>query len=207
MKCVGDLQLAHGVLLRGVASVRSTWETTVLTQARRGRRATCCRSSPTTPERECDPAPIVNTTATEHEARFSPDGTWIAYRSNRTVRHGIYIQPRSSGPPVLMSENGRLGPFWRHDGRELFYVSTDKSLMSVEVPARSNIEMQAGFRPAPPRRLFGLPANCAGVRCLEAAAITREGRFLIVTRDYAPEAPIRVHTSWTSTVNRSATGR
>jgi hypothetical protein len=85
-------------------------------------------------------------------------------------------------------------------------VSPDNWLLAVEVPAAAKVEIHARFRAAPPSRLFKLPANCGREVCLDAA-ITRDGRFLVVTADYAAEAPIRVLTSWTSAVNRSATGR
>jgi serine/threonine protein kinase len=68
------------------------------------------------------PIPILNTPFTEQVARFSPDGKWIAYASNKTGRAEIYIRsfPPSAGE-WQVSNNGATEPRWRADGKELYY--------------------------------------------------------------------------------------
>ena len=92
----------------------------------------------------------------------------------------------------MVSVNGGTEPFWRHDGRELFFTSPDNWLMAV------SIETDAGFEAGVPTRLFELPARSCS-RCINAA-ITPEGRFLIITADYAPETPMRVLANWPGAV-------
>jgi Tol biopolymer transport system component len=140
------------------------------------------------------PMPVVNTTAAEDQARFSPDGKWLAYRSNNTGRHEIYVRPFPSGEPQMVSVGGGSEPLWRDDGRELFFVSPDRWLMAVDIDAGARIS--AGV----PRRVLELPgATCAG-SCL-GVAVTRDGRFLVSTAENAPEGPITVLANWTSIVN------
>ena len=99
-----------------------------------------------------EPLPIVNTRASEDQARFSPaDTAWIAYRSNLRGRWEILVKRFPSGEPLTVSENGGIAPFWRNDGRELYYVSLDNFLMAVK------IETNGGVRAGVPVPLFKLP--------------------------------------------------
>jgi Tol biopolymer transport system component len=54
--------------------------------------------------------------------RVSPDGRWIAYDSDQTGRHEVFVRPYPSlGAKVLVSAGGGGDPAWRKDGRELYY--------------------------------------------------------------------------------------
>jgi Tol biopolymer transport system component len=79
------------------------------------------------------PLPIVETSADEQDAQFSPDGRWIAYQSNETGRHEIYVQPFPRGRKERISTNGGAQVRWRRDGRELFYIALDGRLMAVPI--------------------------------------------------------------------------
>ena len=70
------------------------------------------------------PTAVVQTPFDEDEAQFSPDGHWIAYRSNESGRLlEVYIRPYTGpGNPQTVSTTGGLDPRWRRDGKELFYV-------------------------------------------------------------------------------------
>jgi dipeptidyl aminopeptidase/acylaminoacyl peptidase len=79
------------------------------------------------------PFPIVETSADEQDAQFSPDGRWIAYQSNETGRHEVYVQPFPRGPKEPISTNGGAQVRWRRDGRELFYIALNGRLMAVPI--------------------------------------------------------------------------
>jgi Tol biopolymer transport system component len=79
-------------------------------------------------------SPLVSTRFTEGSAQFSPDGGWVAYSSNETGRTEVYVMPfQRTGPRVAISTDGGGSPRWRHDGKELFYVRGDNTLMTVAV--------------------------------------------------------------------------
>jgi hypothetical protein len=80
-----------------------------------------------------EPRPIVQTHAADDQPRFAPRGGWIAYRSNRNGRFEVFVQRFPSGDPHMVSVNGGTEPFWRHDGRELFFTSPDNWLMTGEL--------------------------------------------------------------------------
>jgi eukaryotic-like serine/threonine-protein kinase len=101
------------------------------------------------------PLPFAQTQYNETNGRFSPNSKWIAYTSDESGRNEVYLQdfhtpsPTSHGRSQISSRGGDQ-PRWRHDGKELFYVSADGKLMAVEV--KSGVVFEAGV----PRELFDL---------------------------------------------------
>jgi serine/threonine-protein kinase len=76
--------------------------------------------------------PIVQTPANEISPEFSPDGKWLAYVSNESSRHEVYVQPYPGpGERHQISNNGGFQPAWGPGGRELFYVEQSFSAVPV----------------------------------------------------------------------------
>jgi hypothetical protein len=129
----------------------------------------------------------------EIQGRFSPDGRWIAYASDDQGRYEVYIQTfPASGDKWQISTNGGQQPWWRSDGKELYYLSADGKLMAVAVKPGGSFEALA------PRALFDL----APMRAFGGAsyAVTAAGdRFLFVTaREEAASLQFTVVTNWTA---------
>jgi serine/threonine protein kinase len=103
------------------------------------------------------PMPFLQTTFTETQARFSPDGHWVAYVSDESGSWEVYVRPFPSGAGKWrISTNGGSQPAWSHDGRELFYLSGPVfalTLMSVSV------KTTGGFEAGTPKPLFDIRAN------------------------------------------------
>jgi Tol biopolymer transport system component len=80
------------------------------------------------------PQRLLQTRANETAARVSPDGRWLAYESDESGRKEIYIAPfpELQGARAV-SSGGGTRPFWRRDGRELFYLASDGRVMSMPV--------------------------------------------------------------------------
>ncbi len=83
------------------------------------------------------PEPFLRTSADELVPRFSPDGRWIAYRSNESGTDEIYVRPF---PDVRnrkwrISKQGGVYAMWSNNGRDLFYESTDNRIMVVDYTA------------------------------------------------------------------------
>jgi len=94
------------------------------------------------------PRQFLLTPSRESEPAFSPDGRWIAYRSDESGRLEIYVTPYPGpGGRWQISTQGGTEAVWARDGRELFYRSGDK-MMSVAVDAGRE------FRAGTPRLLF-----------------------------------------------------
>jgi hypothetical protein len=90
----------------------------------------------------------------EGGARFSPSREgeaprWIAYTSDETGRHEVYIRDFPGGSHKWrISNHGGVLPQWRRDGRELFYIAPDGTLMAVAVNPDPELELGA------PQKLF-----------------------------------------------------
>ena len=81
------------------------------------------------------------TSANESTAALSPDGRWIAYLSDDSGANEISVQSFPAGSDrQQVSVGGGTQPRWRGDGRELFYVSSDRKVMSVDIHAGERLE-------------------------------------------------------------------
>ena len=74
------------------------------------------------------------------ELHLSPDGKWIAYNSDESGRHEVYIAtfPDFSSKRQV-SKAGGFQALWRGDGKELFFLQPDGKLLSVDVKAGSTL--------------------------------------------------------------------
>ena len=93
------------------------------------------------------PVPLLNSAANEMEGVVSPDGHWLAYASDESGREEVYVQPfapessPTSGGKSQISTAGGRDPHWSGKGGELFYVSSDRKMMSVAVkPGREGLD-------------------------------------------------------------------
>jgi serine/threonine protein kinase/Tol biopolymer transport system component len=120
--------------------------------------------------------PVVQTNAKEHEARFSPDGRWMAYVSDESGQNQVYLValPQTGIPsiPIPVSREGGEFPVWSRSGDELFFLSPDRGVMSVA--AQPDV---AGSRPGLPKRLFQLPDSASAN--LEFSVSDDGQRFLV----------------------------
>ncbi len=78
--------------------------------------------------------PFLKTEFLELNPDFSPDGKWIAYQSNESGRHEIYITafPNPSGKRQVSTAGG-TEPRWKPDGKELYYIGPDRRLMAAAI--------------------------------------------------------------------------
>jgi Tol biopolymer transport system component len=87
--------------------------------------------------------------------RLSPDSRLLAYVSNESGKNEVYVRPfaagASSGGPWQISEQGGVGmTSWRKDGKELYFMAADQSIMAVAVttsPAVAFAKPQVLFKP------------------------------------------------------------
>jgi Tol biopolymer transport system component/predicted Ser/Thr protein kinase len=94
------------------------------------------------------PEPFVSAPANELLPMFSPDGRWIAYRSDESGTDEIYVRPfpNANGGKWQISIGGGLYALWSKDGRELFYESADNRIMVLDYSVQGS-----SFVPGKPR--------------------------------------------------------
>jgi Tol biopolymer transport system component len=142
------------------------------------------------------PVPFLVTPADETEGAFSPDGKWIAYSSDESGRRDVYVRdfapdrvPASGSVKVPISTTGGYKPRWHPNGRELFYLALDGTMMSVPVA------VGATFEPGLPTALFKTRAT--GFFPYD---VSSDGHFLVNTllESAGAESPITVVLNWQS---------
>ena len=144
---------------------------------------------------EGKPEVYLQTKYSESAASFSPDGRWVAYHSNESGRSEIYVQgfPERRGKWPVSAEGGRASE-WRADGKELYWLGPDDTLMAASV------ELQAArVRVLRTEALFRLPANERPFY-----EPSRDGRRFLV---YEPEGalqgrPMVVQLNWAARLGR-----
>ena len=108
---------------------------------------------------------LIRGPADEGQGRLSPDQKWVAFSSNASGRREVYVALFSNPERrwQISSQSGRT-PLWRGDGRELFYVADDGTLMAVALRSRGEV-----LEPAAPVPLFKLQTNALASRTFAAS--------------------------------------
>ena len=93
--------------------------------------------------------------------------------SNESGRYEVYVQPfPPSGGKWQISAAGGVQPQWRRDGKELFYVALDGTLMAADVKPAST------FEPGVPQPLFKMNTQVLFAR--NSYSPTADGRRFLV---------------------------
>src|SRR5262245_7738925 len=150
--------------------------------------------------------PLVHTQFSERNGVVSPDGRWLVYESNASGRLEIYVRPfpQVDSGQWLISTNGGSRPLWSRDGRELFYLSEDGTLMSVPV------EQASAWRAGIPRQVLQtayFPAAALGFN-YRPYDISPDGTRFLMIKQLAEAKPrpgqrgIIVVTNWLDELKR-----
>ena len=120
--------------------------------------------------------PLIQRGFDQWQGQFSPDGRWVAYVSDESGRSEVlvrrFVTPSEGLTPepetVVVSSAGGTAPRWRADGKELYFISADGTVLVADVNAGSSISVGV------PRALFQIPRS-HGVW----AVVSDGSRFLI----------------------------
>ena len=84
---------------------------------------------------DATPKAFQRTEASENWAAFSPDGRWVAFSSTAgSAVPEVYVTRfPTPGQSWRISADGGTQARWRRDGKELFYLSPERQLMSARV--------------------------------------------------------------------------
>jgi len=137
------------------------------------------------------PRPFLQHSYCEASAYFAPeDGgevpRWIAYASDETGRNEVYIRDfPSASHKWQVSNRGGLIPHWRRDGRELFYLAPDGTLMAVAVNPGAAFEFGA------PQALFAtnLRLTPRYKTWMNQYALAQDGQRFLLNRPVPETSP------------------
>jgi Tol biopolymer transport system component len=126
------------------------------------------------------------------DARFSPDGRFMAFLSNEVEaeRGEVWVRPfdaskpdAPAGPGVRVSKNGSIGMVaWRQDGRELLFMTRDWEVMAVDFDTTPTIQV------GEPKLLFKLQGPLPG-NPLQWKNVRRDGERFVFAMPMRPAAP------------------
>jgi Tol biopolymer transport system component len=148
-----------------------------------------------------DPKPLLESPSDEASVRFSRDGRYIAFSSDELGRYEVFVMPYPlTGSKTRVSTDGGSLPRWSRDGRELFYISGDRHLMSVPIRTAPALEVgspQSLFAIAG-SALWGDPKPSNGWPDYDLSIDGR--RFLAVVPQAANEQPLTAVLNWVAAV-------
>ncbi len=99
---------------------------------------------------------IAAETFAEFHPRSAPDGRYLAYATNETSSGEVYLRGLGpAGGKWQISTGGGRDPHWRGDGRELYYLAPDRSMMAVSVEEDAEGKLLLGA----PEKLFSAPVQ------------------------------------------------
>jgi serine/threonine-protein kinase len=80
-------------------------------------------------------APLLNAAYSETNAEVSPDGRWMAYQSDESGANEIYVRPfpNVGNGRWQISTDGGTRPVWARNGREMFYLKLDGTMVAVPI--------------------------------------------------------------------------
>ncbi len=138
------------------------------------------------------PFPFLKGEFNSFGARISPDGRFVAYVSDESGHQEVYVQtfPDHTGKWQI-STSGGVEPIWRRDGKELFYLAPDDTLMSVQIAAASG-----RLRPGSPRPLFKTRLARGASRNRYAVSPDGQRFLMMVSADEPSSSPVTVVVNW-----------
>jgi len=140
------------------------------------------------------PRPLVSSPVNEYGAVFSPDGKWVAYVADQQ----IYIRSfTDAGTGIPVTSGGGMQPSWNKNGRELFFLSPDTTLMAAEVKMTGTTLTTGSV--GEPKPLFRIDVNPARV-IRNQYVVTPDGQRVMVLAPVIPTkaSPLIGISNWMS---------
>jgi Tol biopolymer transport system component len=140
---------------------------------------------------------LVDTPYGEDQLQVSPDGQWIAFNSEESKAWEVYVA-RFPGftDKRRVSVAGGVQPRWRGDGRELFYLAPDGTMMVVQ----STLESPGRFARAQP--LFRTSLSPASPEMSEFDVTSDGQSFLLLEPTSTRPQTFTFILNWTDTVEK-----
>jgi eukaryotic-like serine/threonine-protein kinase len=132
------------------------------------------------------------------EGAFSPDGRWIAYLGFPVGT--LYLQRAGAEDPgrVQLFDGPGSQPRWRGDGREIYFISSDKRMMAVSLTERDGT-----LEPGPAEPLFQTRIIQSRLVLFQYDVTPDGQRFLINSLPREDSAaPLTVLTGWSQEPRR-----
>ena len=137
---------------------------------------------------------IVESAGMENNGQLSPDGTWIAYESDRDGTSQFYLQPfPGPGRFQQVSLEGGAQVRWNSNAEELFYIALDGRLMST--PLRWSDD-RATVEPRVPVPLFQTEVGDVVLNRGPQYDVSGDGERFLMNSIQATSSTLRLMLNW-----------
>ncbi len=139
--------------------------------------------------------PFASENAQERGPRFSPDGRWLLYVSDRSARDEVYAEsfPGGGNRVQLSLDGGREG-VWSRDGSRVFYRALDGWMMAAHLNRGATRQVTRR------ERLFDAKPYLAN-QFLVTYDVTADNRFLMMkTEEQPPRTEVVIIRNWVQQV-------
>ncbi|HET9371354.1 MAG TPA: hypothetical protein VFO19_13940 [Vicinamibacterales bacterium] len=136
--------------------------------------------------------PWLATPANEVQARVSPDGRSVAYASDESGRYEIYVRGfAGSAGTWRVSDTGGADPRWHPDGRTLYYIRPDGTIVEVALRTAAALERHVGTP------LFDIGTDGLWAEARNHYDVARDGR-IVTLRPVADsrQTPFTLMVNW-----------
>jgi len=121
--------------------------------------------------------------------RISPDGRWLAYSFNDGSHEEVYVTSFPSGEGRWqISRAGGTYPLWRHDGKEIFYISVDDHLNATQVEPHEKT-FDVGNSEALFEMRYTFPLG-------SPFDVSPDGRFMVLSQSEGSAQPMALVVNW-----------
>ena len=146
-----------------------------------------------------EPYPLLETPLNQDYPRLSRSGRLLSYQTDDSGRNKVFVMAYPpTGDTWDISPDGGAQPIWRADGKELFYVAPDDTIMAVAVR-----EEGRGIQFGKPQRLFQAPISVLPARQPSWTwDVSPDGQRFLLILAKADDAPITLVTNWQAALKR-----
>jgi Tol biopolymer transport system component len=141
--------------------------------------------------------PLLTTDSSERTPRLSPDGRWLAYASDESGHYEVYVRryPVTEEKWQVTTRGGGW-PYWRGDGKEIYWVALDGTLMAAPISTTPS------FSTGEPETLF--LTRFRNLTAIRQYVVSADGqRFLLSQLVQDPAAtPVQVLLNWQAPAER-----
>ena len=137
----------------------------------------------------------------ERGPRFSPDGKWLLYASDKSGRDEVYLAAfPAGGERIPISIEGGREAVWSHDGAKIFYRAPDGWMMAATMSRTARPQVIKR------ERLFDASPYLAN-EFLTMYDVGPDGRFLMLKLDaQSPRTDVVVIRNWAQQIRRRLAG-
>ena len=133
------------------------------------------------------------------DARFSQDEQWLAYGRPEVTsgawRQTLYVSSPPFGETRRAIAKAASAPRWRADGRELFYLAENSTIVAIPV------DPQGTPSDSPGETLFRAPGLAPTGVSGRVYDVTRDGQRFLLKRE-VEASPIYIVSNWNARLGR-----